>query len=165
MRLSEAKHGQDHGAAHSDFWRASPEGSLFFVRGHLEDEPRYNPPKTKFDVTLPTWRVGEALLHAANVARELGDASVNVTIVVEWTGLEGRSITSLEHSRLIFDDAHRAHQNTFRNSLTVQADQISDALPELVSKLVSPLYELFDFFRLPAALPAEELAKMRANRF
>ena len=103
------------------------------------------------------------LLHAANIALELGDASV--TALVEWTGLDGRSITSLEHRRIIFDDAHHAHQSTFRESLTVQADQVRDALPELVGTLVSPLYELFDFFRLPAALPAEELARMRANRF
>ena len=47
----------------------------------------------------------------------------------------------------------------------MQADQISDGLPELVGKLVAPLYELFDFFQLPGALPAEELARMRANRF
>ena len=160
-----ARDGQDHGAAHNDFWRASPEGNFFIIRGHLEDEPRFDPPKTKFDCTLPTWRVGELLLHAANIATELGDASASVTVVVEWTGLEGRSITHLEHRRIIFDDAHYAHQNMFRNSLTVQADQISDALPELVAKLVSPLYELFDFFRLPAALPAEELARMRSNRF
>jgi hypothetical protein len=161
-----ARDGQDHGAAHSDFWRASPEGKLFLIRGHQEDEGRVPgiAPSTVFDITLPTWRVGEALLHASNMAIEFGDPQARVNFVVELTGLAGRHLTHLERTRLIFDD-HRTQQGRFRTSLTVQADQISDALPELVSQLVVPLYELFVFFRLPANLPAEELARMRANRF
>jgi hypothetical protein len=132
------------------------------IRGHQEDERA--PPKTAFDVSLTTWRVGEALLHAANMARELGDPSAKVTIITEWTELAGRTLIHLEGRRLIFDH-YRAQQENFRNNLTVAADQISDALPELVRKLITPLYELFDFFKLPEALPAEELARMRAHRF
>jgi hypothetical protein len=98
------------------------------------------------------------------MAAEFGDPAAQVTIRVEWTGLAGRVLTHLEGRRLLFDH-HRAQQDTFRNGLVVQADRISDGLPELVGRLVMPLYELFDFFRLPVALPAEELTRMRANRF
>jgi hypothetical protein len=161
-----ARDGADHGPAHNDFWRVSLDGRFFIIRGHQEDEARDGEvaPKTKFDITLPSWRVGEALLHAANMAAEMGDPVAQVTIIVEWTGLAGRVVTNLERRRLVFD-RHRAQQEQFRNSLTVQADQINNSLPELVSKLIEPLFELFDFFQLPAALPAEELARMRANRF
>ncbi len=160
-----ARDGNDHGPAHSDFWRVSPDGKFFFIRGHQEDDPEYRrAPRTVFDIALPTWRVGEALLHAANMATRFGDPSAQVTIIVEWTGLAGRVLTSLDGRRLILDH-HHAQQDTFRNSLTVQADQIGNGLPELVGRLVVPLYELFGFFRLPGALPAEELARMRANRY
>jgi hypothetical protein len=160
-----ARDGADHGPAHNDYWRVSLDGNFFIIRGHQEDDPQHGiARKTAFDITLPTWRVGEALLHAANMAAELGDPTAQVTIITEWTGLAGRSLTSLDRRRIVFD-RHRAQQDNFRNSLSVQADQISDGLPELVSKLVVPLYELFDFFRLPGALPAEELARMRSNRF
>ena len=160
-----ARDGEDHGAAHSDFWRVSPDASFFIVRGHLEDEPRHGvATKTVFDVTSATWRVGEALLHAANMARELGDATATVTIIVRWTGLAGRSLTSLDRRRLVFE-RHHAQQDAFSSSLTVQADQIGNSLPELVDRLVRPLYELFDFFRLPQALPAEELRMMRSHMF
>jgi hypothetical protein len=98
------------------------------------------------------------------MARELGDPSAKVTIIVEWTGLAGRTLIHLEGRRLMFEH-YRAQQESFRSNLTVAADQISDALPELVRKLVTPLYELFDFCRLPEALPAEELTRMRAHRF
>lgn len=68
-----ARDGQDHGAAHNDFWRASPEGNFFIIRGHLEDEPRFDPPKTKFDITLPhveSWRVAPSRRkHCPRVGR------------------------------------------------------------------------------------------------
>jgi hypothetical protein len=162
-----ARDGQDHGPAHSDFWRASPTGKFFLIRGHQEDrtDREEGPvPRTGFDITLPAWRIGEGLLHAANMAAELGDPTAKVTFIAEWTGLAGRSLVHLERRRIMFG-RHHAQQGVFRTNLQVQADQITDALPELVSRLITPLFELFDFFRLPAALPAEELARMRANRF
>jgi hypothetical protein len=158
--------GQEHGAAHSDFWRVSPAGQFFLIRGHQEDEvPELNiQPGTSFDVTLPAWRVGEALLHAANMAGELGDPSAEVILVAEWTGLAGRQLNHLERRRLIHT-RRVSQQDAFRTNISVQADQISAALPELVAKIIAPLYELFDFFQIPAALPAEELTRMRSNRF
>ena len=161
-----ARDGNDRGPAHSDFWIASADGKLFLIRGHQEDKSREErePSGAQFDITLPAWRVGEALLHASNMAIEFGDPTAEVTLVTEWTGLAGRTLTHLERRRMIVNN-YRAHQNGFRNSVTVSANQISDALPELVNQLITPLYELFDFFRLPAALAAEELARMRANRF
>lgn len=160
-----ARDGEDHGPAHNDFWRAAPQANFFVIRGHIEDETRHGlDPKTVFDITAATWRVGEILLHAANMAVELGDPTAQVTLVARWTGLSGRHLTSLDGRRLVFGH-HHAHQDVFTNSLAVQADQIGDSLPELVGKLVRPLYELFDFFRLPEALPSEELRLMRANRF
>jgi hypothetical protein len=98
------------------------------------------------------------------MAAELGDPAAKVTIIVQWTGLSGRHLTSLDSRRLIFGH-HHAHQDAFTNSLAVKADQIGDSLPELVGRLVTPLYELFDFFRLPEGLPTQELRLMRANRF
>jgi len=44
--------------AHSDFWRASPQGMLFLLRGYQEDSaPEEFPPGTRFDLTIPIWRV------------------------------------------------------------------------------------------------------------
>jgi hypothetical protein len=161
-----ARDGRETSTAHSDFWRVSRQGQLFLIRGHQEDgvQDRGIAPGTQFDITLPTWRVGEALLHASNMAAQFGDPQARVVMIVEWTGLDGRRLFHLEGRRLMFGD-RTAHQNQLRTSLTVQADQINDALPELVGKLISPLYELFDFFVLPPQLVVEELTRMRANRF
>lgn len=52
------------GAGHCDFWMAHPTGKLFLMRGYEEDEMSGIEPGTAFDLTLPIWRVGEALLYA-----------------------------------------------------------------------------------------------------
>lgn len=47
--------------------------------------------------------------------------------------------------------------------ITVTA--LPGALPEVIFALVAPLYELFDFFRLPKRLVEEELAEPQRNTF
>jgi hypothetical protein len=42
---------------------------------------------------------------------------------------------------------------------------LPDALPELVFSMLAPLYELFDFFRLPKRLVEKELFSMYRNTF
>lgn len=153
--------------AHADFWRASPAGQLFLNRGYQEDAARDRniDPGTAFDITLPTWRIGEAFLHASNMAREFGDAEAQVVLIAEWTGLRGRRLVAMGNpNRMLFDE-HRAHQDTYRAHLTFRASQVSDSLPELVNNVIRPLYELFDFFQIPDSLIAEELQRMRSNRF
>ncbi|MGH8655932.1 MAG: hypothetical protein ACREYE_28810, partial [Gammaproteobacteria bacterium] len=150
-----------------DFWRASPEGKFFLMRGHQEDgldASKNVPPGTVFDITLPTWRVGEVLLHAASMGRVLGDPLAKVILRAEWTGLNGRRLVHLAGTRMLFDH-HTCHQDAYVGYAEAQADAIGDALPEIVDRLVRPMYEMFNFFQIPAALTAEELACMRANRF
>jgi hypothetical protein len=152
-------------AAHSDFWRVSSAGEAFLLRGHQEDAAQDRVlPGTTFDITLPTWRVGEALLHAANMARELGDPQARIVMIVEYTGLRGRDLGHLEGTRLILG-GHISQQDAMRTNVTVQAEQIADTLPELVARLIVPLFELFNFFSLPASMITQELQRMRSNNF
>ena len=63
-------------SAHADFWRASPEGRMFLLRGFGEDSERagFEPGKT-FDIVIPTWRLGEGLSHASKLASLLAPKS------------------------------------------------------------------------------------------
>lgn len=54
-----------------------------------------------------------------------------------------------------------SHSATFETP----AKDISNTLTELVAKVMTPLYELFDFFRLPPDLVVEELNRMRKGRY
>lgn len=158
--------GEERSPAHADFWRASTAGQFYLVRGYQEDEVAENQryaPGTSFDVTLPTWRIGEALLHAESMARQLGDPSAEVIMQLEWTGLAGRAAVSTTGLRALIGD-YKAKQDRHRAFLSVRADEIPGLLPELVAQIIRPLYELFDFLKLPDTLVPQELTKMRTNQ-
>jgi hypothetical protein len=151
----------------ADFWRVSPVPQFFLVRGHQEDgaSDRGLLPGTAFEITLPTWRVGEALLHASGMAGQFGDPSAQVLFFGEWSGLRGRYLSTSFNPNRHLSGRYTSQQDRYRGHLIVQADQIADSLPELVTRLVKPLYELFDFFALPSRLVPEELGRMRSNTF
>ncbi|NVJ14290.1 helix-turn-helix domain-containing protein [Myxococcus sp. AM010] len=162
--LGRNREGRD--PAHSDFWRASPQGQFFLIRGYEEDgwKNSHTSPGTAFDITLPTWRTGEILLHAASMAQQFEDSQAQIIFIAEWTGLTNRELVSFGNRRRPLFESYRARQDLYRTSIAVQADQISDTLPELVDRIVRPLYELFDFFPLPATLVTEELMELRGTR-
>jgi hypothetical protein len=90
----------------SDFWRISPEGVAFLLRGYDEDsiavQRPHQPiaePGTLFDITVPVWRVGETMLHAASLARNLVEGPATISFVAQYEGLAGRGLTSISEDR------------------------------------------------------------------
>ncbi len=146
--------------AHSDFWRADPRGRMCLIRGYDEDGGRAPvPPGTTIDLTLPVWRVGECLLHAGRLAARLG--AMRVEIMMRWEGLEGRGLSSYADPMRFLVGEHRCHQDVVVTDLETTPGAIDAELPELVERLVAPLYAAFDFFVAPEGLFTEELGKMR----
>jgi transcriptional regulator with XRE-family HTH domain len=145
--------------AHADFWRADPRGLMFLLRGYQEDSAQRIPPGAYLDMTLPVWRTGECLLHASRLAASLGAPVVDFSM--HWTGLRGRELSNeLSQMRHIAPGRICAEQEV-RTSVRVEAANIGDALPEIVRRLVAPLYERFDFFEPSNELYVEELTRMR----
>lgn len=153
-----------HDAAHSDFWRISPDGFAFLLRGYQEDSLENRPPQTLFDITLPVWRVGEAMLQAERLASNLVEGPATITFAAHYHGLAGRSLTNVDGRRMLFE-GHVARQNAITERTTIEAASIGPNLPEIIHPLLAPLYALFDFFDLPMALVTEELARMRRGNF
>ena len=61
--------------AHVDFWRASPEGRMFLLRGYFEDKGGWSgqsiEPGTIIDIGAPVGRVAECLSTRATLVRSL----------------------------------------------------------------------------------------------
>jgi hypothetical protein len=156
-------------AAHSDYWLVDPDGFLFLLRGYDDDAESRGAPQEAgrlMDLTLPTWRVGECLLHAERFAAattdDPGDAEVEVE--VHWDRLQGRQMTAWA-SPMRWMSAHpNRAQDSVTTRLRVRADSISERLPELVKELVAPLYESFDFFQPPDSMYREELEQLRGRQ-
>ncbi len=149
--------------AHSDYWRASPEGLLFLLRGYQEDamEDRAKP-GTRFDPRLPVWRTGEALLHAARTATALAGESASVIFRAEWSGLAGRQLAEIAGSFLRSLD-RTARQDRVAAEVEVSVEQIEQNLPEVARDVTRPLYDAFDFYTPTPELIVAELDRMRAR--
>lgn len=156
-------------AAHADFWRIDPSGLAYLIRGYEEDDfggrqaRKSYPPAAAFDLVIPVWRIGEALLHAERLAANLFNGPTTVKFSVTYEGLAGRTLVALDGRRMLFED-RTAHQDHITLATHVDAQSIGSNLPEIVQPLLEPLYSLFDFFVLPANLVTEELARMRSWR-
>jgi hypothetical protein len=134
------------------------------LRGYQEDSPAEQPPGppgSAFDLTLPVWRVGEVLLHAAALASRLG-VEDEVTFHFRWTGLAGRRLLAWASRRHLFD-GRESHESEVEVWVAPKAADIQDRLPELVQQATRHLYEVFDFFAPSASMFHEELARMRSR--
>lgn len=147
-----------------DYWRFSRDGHGFMVRGYQEDASKRFDAGTGFDITVPTWRAGEVILFSDRLAR-LYEGVTKVTITFTYKGLKGRQLVSYGNSRRNIMSGRTCFQDVYSASITFNAGQSAEVLPELVYRLLAPLYELFGFFELPRQLVAEELTSMQEHRF
>jgi len=165
--LVETDRGND--PAHADFWRASPEGRMWLVRGYQEDssEQEAHAPRTIFDLTLPVWRVGEVLLHAHRLASPLTGENSKPPLVhvrMRWTGLQDRELKSWAQPSIFLGPGRICHQESVDTEVVVPSDAVPTQLPEIVARLTLPLYEAFDFFQPSIEMYEEQLSRMRSKR-
>jgi transcriptional regulator with XRE-family HTH domain len=155
-------------AAHCDFWRALPTGRLFLLRGHEEDGQEKFPPASIFDNTLPMWRIGEGLLHAAKVAslmRKTKSAEVQVHFRALYTGLTGRVLRAWADPRnMVLFEGSAARNDEALLEVTAPAADIERNLGKYVYPLVASLYERFGVTGLSTEWVNAELRKLQASR-
>lgn len=153
--------------ATSDFWRASPRGLFFLLRGYEEDAASIDPdePGTIFSVVHPIWRVGECLCHAEDMARELGCEDAKVLFRVHWTGLQGRWLRMPNRISFFWEPRQwTSDETSVSKEVLVSSNKISDSLIEILRELLAPLYEKFDFYKVPIDLIQNETALMLSRR-
>ena len=149
----------------SDYWRVSRNGQLYTIRGYTEDSigNRSNvKPGTVLDLTLPVWRIGEMLYFTSRFIEEFEEVQT-VLIYCKFTGLSGRTITSLNNDR--WANTRSCQSDHVEMTANVTLPQLQSNMVEIVHQLLIPLYEKFDFYILSRTLVEEELAKLRENRY
>jgi hypothetical protein len=147
---------------HVDFWRASPEGRLFLLRGYFEDmagsRGDWVKPGMIIDVRMPIWRVAECLDHARILGSLLGP-DLQVLLRARWYGLAGRRLSSLDPMQAFtIRVAYTSRQDEFAVQTTIDVEQIADNLPEVIFPLLAPFYENFRWFRLTMDIVRNALA-------
>jgi transcriptional regulator with XRE-family HTH domain len=158
----------DANAAHCDFWRAAPTGRAFIIRGYQEDTQDTFQPRTIFDTTLPAWRLGEAVLHAKNLADQLAADQQKVVIHLRalYTGLSGRVLRAWANpfADLMVEGGAARSDEAFLE-VTIPAKDVETNLAHHLQPLLASLYERFGVTGLTVDRVAAELDKMRKNRF
>jgi transcriptional regulator with XRE-family HTH domain len=134
-------------AAYCDFWRAAPDGRLFVMRGYQEDSQETFPPGTIMDAILPIWRMGEALLHAGQLAAAMRQSMTAVPVIrfrAVYSGLSGRVLRSWSNPLTdILIEGHAAHGGEAVLETVIPAEGMTVRLAEHLFPLVTSLYERF----------------------
>ena len=152
--------------SHCDFWRADAAGRLFLMRGYDEDSARdaNREPGKWTDVTLPIWRVGEAILYVARLA-ELISPGLSFIARCRYYGLEGRILTSFSEHRFLGEEYQCRDNDVVLEDRLITPIQARDNLAEVLHPLLLPLYERYSFFPLSRKMVAEEAKRLVSGRF
>lgn len=157
----------NHGAGFADFWRVSPDGLGFFLRGFREDDltGTRNLPTEAGSWTEIEWPIAttaEVLLYVESLAASLIDGPASVRLSAAYSGMDGRRLMSVS-GRYIH---HRvARQNEIPLEATFSANAIESNIAEIVHQLLVPFYAAFDFFDLPVSLVTDVLGKLRQHTY
>lgn len=132
--------------AHSDVWRANGEGCAYLRRGYDEDSaPDRVAPGQAFSRSLPIWRVTEALLHARDLAAQLGlEHHHALAFRARWDGLAGRTLSAWPEGPLAHVEPAKSSDDSASSQLTLRIADLHASLPTLVERLTSPLFECFE---------------------
>lgn len=156
----DVEHFLEEDAAHSDFWRIAPDGMLYTRTGYDEDGvPDRADPGTAFDIVLPIWRVGEALLFGRRLASSY-ESVEEIVVRVKWSGLEGRALRAMSGDRMPMSYDRISRTSEVESTFAFTPEQIDDNLPEVLRAIVAPVYEAFAFYELPRQIVEQELERL-----
>jgi transcriptional regulator with XRE-family HTH domain len=154
--------------AHCDFWRAAPTGRAFTIRGYQEDSQDTFAPRTIFDTTLPTWRLGEAMMHAKNLSDQMAkdQEKISVRLRALYTGLNGRVLRAWGNpmaDMMIEGGAARSDEALLETS--IPAKEIDNNLAHYLHPLIASLFERFGVTGLSVDRVRAELERMQKNHY
>lgn len=142
---------------HCDFWRLSKSGKGFLLRPMQEDRPGYlegRSPKPEgkfFDWTLPIYRTVELLKFIENMAIQFADTNSEYSLKIQYHGMQGRTLQQHSWKYNLYEGA-RCVQSILTSQKSGQVYEIQQNLEEAVFQILSPIYEQFDFTKLPMVL-------------
>jgi hypothetical protein len=153
--------GAYHDGAHSDFWRAAPDGRLFLTRGYQEDaDLKGVEAGTALDRGLPIWRIGECLLHVQRFAQLVDRGDARAAVRAKWTGLKGRRLGDFAGDWRTGSEGRPCRQGVVVSDVVLDVATIRAAIGQHVARITEPLYAAFDFNALPEQRVEVELRKL-----
>lgn len=145
-----------------DYWYARRTGFFYQTRA-FEEDLELQPGAGVLDVTLPIWRMGEAMLHASRVARNYGSPVEHIRFYSRYQGLAGRVLWSHRPEIDLFE-RYVCRSDVWSNQIDLPVEFDREGLVTMLHRLLTPLYEQFDLFEMPIGAYTTELSRMLDRR-
>lgn len=154
--------------AHSEYWRASPKGMCFSLRGYFEDiqHPDNMPIGTLMRDVTPIFTVGMTLIHSYRLMEKLGCENGEVEYLFTWTGLKDRTIIRDQGQLFGLDyplfrtQGYKSHGDTISTSAKIKQSILMENLQEHVYKITRNLYESFGFYEVSKKLIEQKVNQL-----
>lgn len=140
--------------SHTDFWRASPSGQLYIIRGYGEDGAEWtkslqHDPGTTLSLNIAVIRIWEYLRFSSHFFKTFVDVE-EVVVRCRYTGLSDRTLIESLQPAFSFDrGVSQVKEVPLTGQFTLQ--QLEDNVTEMLHQLMAPLFEYFEFYRLTVA--------------
>jgi hypothetical protein len=145
-----------------DYWYARPTGFFYQTRA-FEEDLELQPGAAVFHVTLPIWRMGEAMLHASRMAQNYGTPVEHIRFYSRYQGLADRVLWTPRPEFELFD-RYVCRSDVWSNEINIPLEFDTERLATMLHQLLTPLYEQFDLFDMPLDAYRNELRRMLERR-
>jgi hypothetical protein len=127
-----------------DYWVLTMHGDFYTLMSLFEDDRQ----QEAIFLESRIRRTTDALLHCVNLYRALGaESTATVEFRISYGGLQGRELKS-SGPRSIFEKLVNDQEDSLDLQTTFRLDHVEARMRELVVELCSPLFILFNFFKL-----------------
>jgi hypothetical protein len=129
-----------------DYWAIRRNADFYFLGSLFEDERR--PGEVFFNTRIV--RVTETLLYLIRLYSKLGlDRSGKIAVVIRHGGLKGRVLTAVGERHVY---PQKTDEDQIDTGLDATLDELEASLVPFVSRLLAPLFLVFDFTQFEPAV-------------
>ena len=143
-----------------DFWALKKDGSFYLLKSLFEDKQSEN--QIFFNTRIV--RTTEMLMFLSRLYRKINVPLENtMSFSLRHAGLNGRYLSSIG-SRELFRTYGPSRENDIDTAITIVLSSLDDSITSLVTKLLSPVFMLFDFFELEQEIYDDIVEKFKAGK-
>ena len=137
------------------FWRICKDGKAFSLRPMLEDSPSYNNPSGNpfFEWTYPICCATEILKYIEILSGHFSNENENASfhLIINYYHTRNRELQQYGYKYNLVDGSI-CYSDSLNSSIKEPVTKIETNIEELILRLLIPIYEQFNFTKLPADL-------------
>lgn len=128
-----------------DYWTLRKDGTFYLLKNLFEDKRK--PGHIFFNTRIV--RITEALLYSVRLYSELKVPSDEyILIKIRHGGLKNRILTATGERKITFNEGRKSIEDEVQTEEPTKLERIEKDLIDLVQKFTTPLFEVFEYFKV-----------------